>query len=222
MEQEEYKKEEINWSYIEFVDNQDILDLIEKVCGWWYLSVYLCSLFSGPVSLLIKVLWDFLSDEAIPSYYLVFSQGDLFLLLLVFLPHSQYFIDCSFLVIFFVLFCVLQKPGGIIALLDEAWWVWTPNCWFWTLSFILQSKIYAYYFLCFRYTFSNFALFSSNIAEVRLLPCSMFPRSTHETFAQKLYQTFKTHKRFTKPKLARSDFTICHYAGDVSCCYFHW
>jgi myosin-5 len=44
----------------------------------------------------------------------------------------------------------------------------------------------------------------------------MFPRSTHETFAQKLYQTFKTHKRFTKPKLARSDFTICHYAGDVT------
>ncbi|KAH9785069.1 Myosin-6 [Citrus sinensis] len=87
MEQEEYSKEEINWSYIEFVDNQDILDLIEK------------------------------------------------------------------------------KPGGIIALLDEA---------------------------------------------------CMFPRSTHETFAQKLYQTFKNHKRFSKPKLARSDFTICHYAGDVT------
>lgn len=31
MEQEEYTKEEINWSYIEFVDNQDILDMIEKV-----------------------------------------------------------------------------------------------------------------------------------------------------------------------------------------------
>ena len=31
MEQEEYKSEEINWSYIEFVDNQDVLDLIEKV-----------------------------------------------------------------------------------------------------------------------------------------------------------------------------------------------
>lgn len=31
MEQEEYTKEEINWSYIDFVDNQDILDLIEKV-----------------------------------------------------------------------------------------------------------------------------------------------------------------------------------------------
>lgn len=33
MEQEEYTKEEINWSYIEFVDNQDVLDLIEKVCS---------------------------------------------------------------------------------------------------------------------------------------------------------------------------------------------
>ncbi|XVE84815.1 hypothetical protein DITRI_Ditri17bG0043100 [Diplodiscus trichospermus] len=87
MVQEEYKKEEIDWSYIDFVDNQDILDLIEK------------------------------------------------------------------------------KPGGIIALLDEA---------------------------------------------------CMFPRSTHETFAQKLYQTFKDHKRFSKPKLARTDFTICHYAGDVT------
>ncbi|XP_050372273.1 myosin-6-like isoform X2 [Argentina anserina] len=87
MEQEEYTKEEIDWSYIEFIDNQDILDLIEK------------------------------------------------------------------------------KPGGIIALLDEA---------------------------------------------------CMFPRSTHETFSQKLYQTFKDHKRFRKPKLSPTDFTICHYAGDVT------
>lgn len=34
MEQEEYTKEQIDWSYIEFVDNQDILDLIEKVNIW--------------------------------------------------------------------------------------------------------------------------------------------------------------------------------------------
>uniref|UniRef100_F6HS30 Myosin-6 n=1 Tax=Vitis vinifera TaxID=29760 RepID=F6HS30_VITVI len=87
MEQEEYTKEEIDWSYIDYVDNQDILDLIEK------------------------------------------------------------------------------KPGGIIALLDEA---------------------------------------------------CMFPRSTHETFSQKLYQTFKSHKRFSKPKLSPTDFTIYHYAGDVT------
>ncbi|XP_078175119.1 myosin-6-like isoform X2 [Carex rostrata] len=33
MEQEEYTKEEIDWSYIEFIDNQDILDLIEKKPG---------------------------------------------------------------------------------------------------------------------------------------------------------------------------------------------
>ncbi|KAL6222010.1 hypothetical protein ACLB2K_005402 [Fragaria x ananassa] len=87
MEQEEYTKEEINWSYIEFVDNQDVLDLIEK------------------------------------------------------------------------------KPGGVISLLDEA---------------------------------------------------CMFPKSTHETFAQKLYQTFKNHKRFIKPKLSRTSFTISHYAGEVT------
>ena len=31
MEQEEYTKDEIDWSYIGFVDNQDVLDLIEKV-----------------------------------------------------------------------------------------------------------------------------------------------------------------------------------------------
>jgi hypothetical protein len=37
MEQEEYSKEEINWSYIEFIDNQDVLDLMEKVaCSFTY------------------------------------------------------------------------------------------------------------------------------------------------------------------------------------------
>lgn len=44
MEQEDYTKEEINWSYIEFVDNKDVLELIEKVLDlimsltiffWW-------------------------------------------------------------------------------------------------------------------------------------------------------------------------------------------
>ncbi|KAG8483198.1 hypothetical protein CXB51_022205 [Gossypium anomalum] len=88
MEQEEYKKEQIDWSYIEFVDNQDILDLVER-------------------NLVASLLF-------------------------------------------------LTRLG------------------------------------------------------------SMFPRSTHETFAEKLYQTFKDHKRFIKPKLSRTDFTICHYAGDVT------
>lgn len=38
IEQEEYSKEEINWSYIEFVDNQDVLDLIEKVPSFWFIA----------------------------------------------------------------------------------------------------------------------------------------------------------------------------------------
>ncbi|KAK3138149.1 hypothetical protein QOZ80_5AG0365180 [Eleusine coracana subsp. coracana] len=87
MEQEEYNREQIDWSYIEFVDNQDVLDLIEK------------------------------------------------------------------------------KPGGIIALLDEA---------------------------------------------------CMFPKCTHESFSQKLYEKFRNNKRFSKPKLSRTSFTIQHYAGEVT------
>ncbi|KAJ4768361.1 myosin [Rhynchospora pubera] len=88
MEQQEYTEEEIDWSYIDFVDNQDVLDLIEK------------------------------------------------------------------------------KPGGVIALLDEA---------------------------------------------------CMFHRSTHETFAQKLYTTFQQNKPFLKPELSRTAFTIVHrFAGNVT------
>ncbi|KAL1552298.1 myosin-15 [Salvia divinorum] len=87
MEQEEYQKEQINWSYIEFIDNQDVLDLIEK------------------------------------------------------------------------------KPIGIIALLDEA---------------------------------------------------CMFPKSTHETFSNKLFRNFRSHQRLEKAKFSETDFTISHYAGKVN------
>lgn len=45
----------------------------------------------------------------------------------------------------------------------------------------------------------------------------MLPKSTPETFSEKLYHKFKGHQRFMKPKLTRSDFTLVHYAGDVSC-----
>ncbi|KAK7283359.1 hypothetical protein RIF29_12820 [Crotalaria pallida] len=106
MEQEEYTKEQIDWSYIEFVDNQDVLDLIEKV-RLYRTTAYI---YKGR------------------------EIGE------------------------------KEKPGGIIALLDEA---------------------------------------------------CMFPKSTHETFANKLYQTFKTHKHFIKPKLSRTDFTVSHYAGEI-------
>ncbi|PON39406.1 Myosin [Parasponia andersonii] len=113
MEQEEYTKEEINWSYIEFVDNQDVLDLIEK------------------------------------------------------------------------------KPGGIIALLDEAWYAASDR-------------------------FCSIISLSSLDSGFWSLKGAMFPKSTHETFAQKLYQTFKNNKRFIKPKLSRTSFTISHYAGEVT------
>uniref|UniRef100_A0A0D3FB61 Myosin motor domain-containing protein n=1 Tax=Oryza barthii TaxID=65489 RepID=A0A0D3FB61_9ORYZ len=87
MEQEEYKSEKIDWSYIEFIDNQDVLDLIEK------------------------------------------------------------------------------KPIGIIALLDEA---------------------------------------------------CMFPKSTHETFATKMFRNFSSHHRLEKTKFSETDFVISHYAGKVT------
>ncbi|KAK4407196.1 Myosin-9 [Sesamum angolense] len=112
MEQEEYTREEIDWSYIEFVDNQDVLDLIEKKPG-------------GSLLFLMR-----------PGRVLHFAKGSRFILI---------FIHDLFL----------------------------------------------------------------------FLVSSMFPKSTHETFSQKLYQTFKSHKRFIKPKLSRTDFTIAHYAGEV-------
>lgn len=43
MEQEEYTKEAINWSYIEFVDNQDILELVERVRYRWPCLLYCIS-----------------------------------------------------------------------------------------------------------------------------------------------------------------------------------
>eukprot|EP00898_Chlorokybus_atmophyticus_P006930 jgi/Chlat1/7238/Chrsp58S09133 len=86
MEQEEYEREAIDWSYIDFVDNQDVLDLIEK------------------------------------------------------------------------------KGLGVISLLDEA---------------------------------------------------CMFPKSTHVTFANKLYSSFANHKRFIQPKRSQTAFAINHYAGEV-------
>ncbi|KAJ0457371.1 putative myosin head, motor domain, P-loop containing nucleoside triphosphate hydrolase [Helianthus annuus] len=50
MEQEEYSKEEIDWSYIQFEDNQDILDLIKRNLGgsllfWMRLDMLFKGLF---------------------------------------------------------------------------------------------------------------------------------------------------------------------------------
>ena len=44
MEQGEYEKEEIDWSYVEFVDNQEVVELIEKV---FYLCSYMLTCFKS-------------------------------------------------------------------------------------------------------------------------------------------------------------------------------
>lgn len=51
----------------------------------------------------------------------------------------------------------------------------------------------------------------------RVLPSPPLCRqATHEDFANKLYgaPSVSDSKRFSKPKLSRTDFTIDHYAGE--------
>lgn len=43
--------------------------------------------------------------------------------------------------------------------------------------------------------------------------CSMFPKSTHETFSTKLFRNLGSHSRLEKTKFSETDFTISHYAG---------
>ncbi|KAL0311809.1 UNVERIFIED_CONTAM: protein OPAQUE1 [Sesamum radiatum] len=85
-----------------------------------------------------------------------------------------------------------EKPIGIIALLDEAWY--TQNS---MLSFSYLALVY--------------------LLIVTYDPlCSMFPKSTHETFSNKLFQNFRAHPRLEKAKFSETDFTISHYAGKVN------
>lgn len=63
MEQEEYTKEEIDWSYIDFVDNQDILDLIEKVCPMWF-SIMFSQAFSK-----FCIIWNFTHPFEVNIYF---------------------------------------------------------------------------------------------------------------------------------------------------------
>ena len=44
----------------------------------------------------------------------------------------------------------------------------------------------------------------------------MFPATTHEQFAQKLYTALKDSRRFSKPKTSMTAFTLTHYAGEVT------
>lgn len=44
----------------------------------------------------------------------------------------------------------------------------------------------------------------------------MLGKSTHETFAMKLFQNLRAHPRLEKPKLSKTDFTLSHFAGKVT------
>ena len=118
-------------------------------------------------------------------------------------------------------FNLLQKPGGIISLLDEAWYAAIIYvCLLFSAS--IFDHVIIEFLLGFLDSFHVYVPLPSVVDELTLthfclvVSCSMFPKSTHETFAQKLYQTFKNNKRFIKPKLSRTDFTISHYAGEVN------
>ncbi|XP_021321169.1 protein OPAQUE1 isoform X5 [Sorghum bicolor] len=45
---------------------------------------------------------------------------------------------------------------------------------------------------------------------------SMLGKSTHETFAMKLFQNLRAHPRLEKPKLSKTDFALSHFAGKVT------
>jgi hypothetical protein len=118
-----------------------------------------------------------------------------------------------------------QKPGGIIALLDEAWWVWCilycttcnqklVNSWF-----LVMINITCFYIWFMQINIWIDMLLTMVLLFLYPVCISMFPKCTHESFCQKLYEKFKNNKRFSKPKLSRTAFTIQHYAGDVSICW---
>ena len=92
----------------------------------------------------------------------------------------------------------------LLSLCSETWWNYCTSWW----SLVSLNLLYCIYF-CFWINFSNgfFLVYS--------LCTSMFPKCTHESFSQKLYEKFKNNKRFSKPKLSRTAFTIQHYAGEV-------
>lgn len=49
----------------------------------------------------------------------------------------------------------------------------------------------------------------------------LLPRTTDDTFLQKLHQTHeKKHEKYVKPVKLRNSFIIKHYAGDVCAPFF--
>lgn len=110
----------------------------------------------------------------------------------------HYLVLHEYLFLIFFLSLYLQKPIGIISLLDEAWYG--------TINFFM--------------VYLHFSLGCFCSWSYMLSTCSMFPKSTHETFSTKLFQSFRGNPRIEKPKFQPTDFTISHYAGKVGLFWF--
>ena len=77
---------------------------------------------------------------------------------------------------------------------------------------LVQNNLYDYWSIficCFLFSIKACVSWFSCL-------CSMFPKSTHETFANKLFQNLRAHPRLGKAKFSETDFTISHYAGKAS------
>jgi hypothetical protein len=103
---------------------------------------------------------------------------------------------------------------------SETWWNYCTSWW------SLVSLKYSCCTTCNQQLVNSWPSLLVSISQLMLLTVvllflcpvciSMFPKCTHESFSQKLYEKFKNNKRFSKPKLSRTAFTIQHYAGEVS------
>ncbi|GFS39336.1 myosin [Actinidia rufa] len=215
MEQEEYRKEQINWSYIEFIDNQDVLDLIEKrkrtrtqtqaleLAPWSVLRAALAFLYH-PVEAMKVVkqlgkmgqragLFVHRSTKGLPST-----------------ADGKYFGRGSRVSVQAAVEDEINSlvSGGRREIENENSWkedTMPDRLW--------QSG----------QTSTKYRKRVKPIGIIALLDeACMFPKSTHETFSTKLFQNFRAHLRLEKAKFSETDFTMSHYAGKACHMFFSY
>jgi hypothetical protein len=154
--QAEYEREAIEWSYIEFVDNQDVLDLIEARMGILDLLDESCR-FPKVRRVLLLRQGGWVRKEAVVGSLTAAALGK-------------------------------QAAAASLGGQHVQWSAAHPA----------QATVQC-------------------VARPAASPPPAAPRAqaTHEDFATKLYgaPSVADSRRFSKPKLSRTDFTIDHYAG---------
>jgi hypothetical protein len=122
-----------------------------------------------------------------------------------------------------LLYCLNLYESGL-ELRDEIWGPSFASCWLFASAAHFQgprTKHGVYTLGCFFcLNLSGLCVdlreaFESPLSRAAGWLCSLFPRSTHETFATKLYSSLSNNKRFSKPKRSQTDFAVEHYAGEV-------